>query len=211
MDNQRMAIGLRLIAMAVLSGSLAAGQEWVRMFDGISLKGWKETPFRSRGEVRVKDGMIELGKARLTGITWTGEFPNTGYEVRFEAARLDGNDMFGSITFPVGDSFCTWVNGGWDGTVVGLSNLDGDDASENDTSTARDFDQGRWYKFRLEVTEKRIRGWINEALVVDADIVGRRVELREVETELCAPLGFMSYWTVGGLRNIEYRRLPGAI
>lgn len=206
-----MTIGLRMVALAVLCGWGAAGQEWVRMFDGVTLKGWKETPFRGRGEVRVKDGVIELGKARLTGITWAGEFPTTGYEVRFEAARLDGNDMFGSITFPVGDSFCTWVNGGWDGTVVGLSNLDGDDASENDTSTARDFDQGRWYKFRLEVTEKRIRGWINEALVVDADIAGRRVELREAETELCTPLGFMSYWTVGGLRNIEYRRLRGAI
>jgi hypothetical protein len=206
-----MAIGLRVAVLAVLCGAAAMGQEWVRLFDGVSLKGWKETPFRARGEVRVKNGTIELGKARLTGITWTGEFPKTGYEVRFEAVRLEGNDMFGSITFPVGDSFCTWVNGGWDGTVVGLSNLDGDDASENDTSTARDFVTGRWYAFRLEVREERIRGWIDGVLVVDADIKGRRVELREVETELCAPLGFMAYRTVGGLRNIEYRKLPGAI
>jgi len=82
--------------------------------------------------------MVLLGKGHLTGITWTGEFPKSGYEIRFEAARLEGNDFFAGITFPVKDSFCSWINGGWGGTVVGLSSLDGDDASENDTSTSRD-------------------------------------------------------------------------
>ena len=43
----------------------------------------------------------------------------------------------------------------------GLSSLDGDDASENDTSTLRDFVKGRWYAFWLAVTDNRIRGWID--------------------------------------------------
>jgi hypothetical protein len=94
--------------------------------------------------------------------------------------------------------------------VVGLSNLDGDDATENDTSTLRDFDKGRWYAFRLEVTEKRIRGWMDESLVIDTDIVGRRVELRGLEMDENIPLGFASYATVGGIRKVEYRLL-GAI
>jgi hypothetical protein len=160
--------------------------------------------------VTVKDGVLTLGKGRMTGVTWAGAFPKTGYEIRFEAARLEGNDFFAAITFPVGESHCTWVNGGWGGTVVGLSNLDGDDATENDTSTLRDFDKGRWYSFRLAVTEKWIRGWMDEALVIDADIVGRRVELRGVDMDENIPLGFASYATVGGIRKVEYRLL-GAI
>jgi hypothetical protein len=105
----------------------------------------------------------------------------------------------------VNDSYCSWINGGWDGTVVGLSNLDGNDASENDTSTIRDFVQGRWYAFRLVVTDTRIQAWIDEAPVINVDIRGRKVGLRFDETDLCTPLGFASYATAGGLRKIEYR------
>ncbi len=195
-----------LILLAAICGA-AWGAEWTPMFDGTSLAGWTEAAFRGRGAVAVKDGVLTLGKGRMTGVTWAGEFPKTGYEIRFEAMRVDGNDFFAGLTFPVGESYCTWVNGGWGGTVVGLSSLDGDDASENDTSTIRDFVKGRWYAFRLEVTEKGIRGWIDEALVIETDIVGRRVGLREAEMELNAPLGFSSYATVGGLRRVEYRRL----
>lgn len=181
---------------------------WTPLFDGKSLAGWKEAPFPGRGSVQVLDGSIRLGKGRMTGIAWTGApLPRVDYEVRFEAARLEGKDFFASLAFPVGDSYCFWVNGGWDGSVVGLSNLDGDDASENDTSTVRDFVQGRWYAFRLAVTAQRIRAWIDEAAVIDVDITGRRVALRLDDTDLCTPLGFASYATVGGVRKIEYRGL----
>jgi len=190
----------------VLAGQSSAA-EWISLFDGQSLAGWKEAPFTGRGEVRVEDGMIRIGKGHMTGIAWTGEFPRAGYEIRFEAARLEGNDFFAGITFPVKDSFCSWINGGWDGTVVGLSNLDGDDASENDTSTVRDFVKGRWYAFRLMVTEGRIQAWIDGEVVIDVDITRRQVGLRFDETDLCTPLGFASYATVAGLRKIEYRRL----
>ena len=202
-------IGHIALAIAASCG-VAAEQsgEWIALFDGQSLQGWKETPFRGRGTVQVKDGSISLGKGRMTGITWTGGFPRSGYEVRFEAARMDGNDFFAGITFPVQDSFCSWINGGWGGTVVGLSSLDGDDASENDTSIVRNFAQGRWYAFRLAVSKDRIRGWIDGELVIDADIKGRRVELREGEMELNTPLGFASYATVASLRKVEYRVLP---
>lgn len=196
----------KLFVFAAICGA-SWGADWKPMFDGTSLNGWTETAFRGRGLVVVKDGVLTLGKGRLTGVTWAGEFPKTGYEIRFEAVRMEGNDFFAGLTFPVGEAYCTWVNGGWGGTVVGLSSLDGDDASENDTSTLRDFVQGRWYGFRLEVTEKRVRGWIDEALVIETDIVGRQVGLREVEMELNAPLGFSAYATVGGLRKVEYRRL----
>jgi hypothetical protein len=196
-----------LFALAGAAWGQAVEAGWTSLFDGKSLEGWKETPFAGRGKVEVKDGAIILGSGYLTGVTYTGKFPESGYEIRFEAARLKGHDFFAGITFPVGKSFCTWINGGWGGSVVGLSNLDGEDASENDTSTSRDFENGRWYAFHLVVTKESIRAWIDGRQVIGADIRGRRVDLRFGEIDLSAPLGFASYSTVAGLRKIEYRRL----
>ncbi len=207
-QRSALVVVLACSASVVASGQArAAAGAWVALFNGTSLEGWKQTPFSGRGEVRVSDGKIVIGKGRTTGITWTGQFPRSGYEIRFEAARLDGRDFFAGITFPAGESYCSWINGGWDGTVVGLSNLDGNDASENDTSTLRDFVQGRWYAFRLAVTERRIQGWIDGDLVIDVDITGRALGLPFGDGDLSTPLGFSSYRTVAGLRKVEYRRL----
>ncbi len=204
----------RRYALTALLGSSAAGtlaaqiaSGWISMFDGKSLNGWKEMPSTKHGKVSVEDGTIMIGEGHLTGVTWTGDFPQSGYEIQFEAARINGNDFFAGITFPVNDSFCSWINGGWGGSVVGLSSLDGDDASDNDTNTSRDFVKGRWYAFRLRVTKARIQGWIDGQVVVDADITGRRVGLRPGEIDLCTPLGFASYATTAGVRKIEYRLL----
>jgi len=178
------------------------------MFDGVSLQGWRETPFSGRGKVRVEDDAIILGNGAMTGITWTGSFPKSGYEVRLEAMRVDGHDFFAGITFPVNDSFCSWINGGWGGTVVGLSSLDYMDASENETSTERDFETGRWYALRLRVTADRIQAWIDDEPVIDAHIGNREVDLRPGEIELSKPLGIASYSTTAKLRKLEYRTLP---
>lgn len=198
-----------LAASAVMTGQVASAPEWISLFDGRTLSGWKEAPYTRRGRVVVKEGMLVLGKGRTTGIALTGEFPKYGYELRFEAARLEGKDFFAGVTFPVHDSFCFWVNGGWDGSVVGLSNLEGNDASENDTSTVREFVLGRWYAFRLAVTASRIQAWIDDELVIDIEYTKRKVELQFDETDLGKPLGISAYGgTVGALRKIEYRRLP---
>jgi hypothetical protein len=201
-------VALHFGAAISLSGQPPANSgEWKALFDGESLGKWKPTPFDGRGEVRVSKGIILLGNGRNTGITWTGYFPRSDYEIRFEAARLEGKDFFAAITFPVGSSYCSWINGGWDGTVVGLSNLDGYDASENETSTVHDFIQGHWYAFRLAVTERRIQAWIDDRVIVDVDMTGRQLGLPFGEEDLSTPLGFASYRTVAGLRKIEYRRL----
>lgn len=195
------------LMMAVLLAGGMAGQEWTPLFDGKSLMGWKETPFTGRGKVAVRDGTIELGKGLMTGITWTGEFPRAEYEIRWEAARLAGKDFFASLTFPVNDSYCAWISGGWDGTVVGLSSLDGNDASENDTSAVRDFETGRWYSFRLAVSGGRVRAWIDGAVVIDVDVSKRKVGLAFDELDMAVPVGFTAYATTGGVRNVAYRRL----
>ena len=176
------------------------------MFDGKTMQGWRETAFTGHGKARVENGTIVLAPgAPMTGVTWSGAFPKSDYEVRFEAARIDGNDFFASLTFPVGDSFCTWVTGGWGGDIVGLSSLDGWDASDNETRTYFDFEKGRWYAFRLQVTAGRIVGWIDGKQIVNVEIAGRAVGLRYGEIQRSAPLGFASYGTTGALRGIGYR------
>jgi hypothetical protein len=183
------------------------GSAWKLLFDEHSLEGWRETPFSGRGKVAVEDGAIVLGKGVMTGITWTGEFPKSGYEVQFEAMRAEGYNFFAGITFPVHDSFCTWINGGWDGMVVGLSSLDDMDASENETSFRRSFETGRWYRFRLRVTQEKIQAWIDGELAIDVYFANRMVGLRPGETALSKPLGLASYATTARLRKLEYRLL----
>ncbi len=182
--------------------------EWQSMFDGKSLQGWRETPFSGRGKVRVEDGTIILGTGAMTGITWVGPFPRSNYEVRLEAARLDGTDFFAGITFPVREAYCSWINGGWGGLVVGLSSLDGRDASENETMLERNFTKRRWYALRLRVTDDRIQAWIDDEPIIDVALEGREIGLRPGEIDRSAPFGIASYSTVGALRKIEYRALP---
>ncbi len=195
-----------MTTILLLAFSLAAAPEWQPMFDGKTLVGWRETPFARRGKVRVEKGAIVLGAgAPMTGVNWTGSFPKTDYEVRFEAARLEGSDFFASLTFPVGESFCTWVTGGWGGDIVGLSSIDDWDASENETRTYFTFEPGRWYAFRLRVTPERIMAWIDDQQIINVEIAGRYIGLRWGEIKLSAPFGFASYNTTGALRKIEYR------
>jgi len=181
--------------------------EWQSMFDGRSLQGWRETPFAGRGKVHIENGTIVLDAGAMTGITWTGAFPHSNYEVRLEAARLAGHDFFAGITFPIKESHCSWINGGWGGRLVGLSSLDGLDASENETQTLRDFEIGRWYAFLLRVNDDRIQAWIDNKPVIDVDITDRQISLRPGPIKLSAPFGIASYSTTGALRKLEYRLL----
>jgi len=184
-----------------------ARDEWKSIFDGNSLQGWRETPFAGRGKVHVEEGKIVLDKGAMTGITWAGDFPQSNYEVRLEAARLDGHDFFAGITFPVGGSYCSWINGGWGGRLVGLSSLDGYDASENETQTLMDFQNGKFYTLVLRVTDEAIQAWIDEDSVIDVDIAGRQIGLRPGPIKLSVPFGIASYSTTAALRDLRYRLL----
>jgi hypothetical protein len=202
----------RFIALLLAAASLpAASPEWQPLFDGKTLGGWRTTPFTGGATPRVENGAIRLpAGGPLTGVTWTGAFPRVDYEVRFEAARLSGGDFFASLTFPVEDSFCTFVTGGWGGDIVGISSVNGADAANNETRSYFNFETGRWYAFRLRVTADRIAAWIDERPVVDLEIAERPLGLRYGEIRLSAPLGFASYNTTGAVRKIEYRPLAPA-
>lgn len=182
---------------------------WVSLFDGNTLAGWKSTEFGGEGDVKVEDGAIvmEIGQD-MSGITWARKEPppKSNYEIELEAQRVDGSDFFCGLTFPVNDSFCSFIVGGWGGGVVGLSSINGFDASENDTTQYMEFKTGRWYKIRVRVTPDHIQTWIDDKRVVDQDIKDRKVGIRG-EVDLSKPLGVATWNTKGALRNIRLKKL----
>lgn len=93
------------------------------LFDGESLEGWKSSQFGGDGEVEIRDGAIVLGMGYpLTGITSRHEgLPTADYEICVEAKRIEGDDFFCCLTFPVNDSHASLVVGGWGGSLVGIS------------------------------------------------------------------------------------------
>jgi hypothetical protein len=175
------------------------------LFDGKALGGWKVTEFGDEGKVEVSKGQIILGEGDgLTGVTWTLKFPKVNYEIEFDAMRVAGDDFFCGLTFPYKDSFCSFVVGGWGGTVVGLSSVDGYDASENNTSMFSEFKNGKWYHIRLRVTPEKIETWIDKKKYVDLETKDRKLSVR-IDIEDSKPLGLASWSTKAAMRNIEYR------
>lgn len=185
--------------------------KWKILFDGKSLKGWKAPQFGGEGKVVVKDGAIVLERGdMMTGITYAGgDFPKMDYEVTLEGKRGDGNDFFCTTTFPVGDSFCSFVVGGWGGPVVGLSSIDFYDASDNMTTKFKDFKTGQWYKFRIRVTKERIQTWIDDEKIVDLETKGHKISIR-FECDPCKPFGIASWCTTGAVRDVRVRALTDA-
>jgi hypothetical protein len=179
------------------------------LFDGRTLNGWEITNFGTQGDIYVSGGKIVLGMGDgCTGITWKEEFPAANYEVTLEAMRVEGNDFFCGMTFPVGKDPCSLIVGGWGGTVVGLSSINGIDASENETTLIRQFEKDRWYIIRLKVTEEVIQAWIDNEIVVDFTIGDNFLSIRP-EVELSKPFGITSWRTTAAIRNIQLAPLPG--
>ncbi len=181
--------------------------EEARLFDGRMLGRWRITDFLGGGDVYVVDGRIVLEKGdELTGITWDGPIVPIDYEIRLQAMRVEGEDFFCGLTFPVKDDHCSLIVGGWRGKVVGLSNIDLMDAAENETTVLLDFETGRWYDIRLRVTSERIQAWIDDDRIVDVEITGRIIDVR-YEVEACRPLGIATWQTTAALRNIIIRKI----
>ena len=198
---------LAVLSLAAVFSSAADKQPLKELFDGKTLTGWKVTDFGGQGKVEVRDKTIVMARGNeMTGITWTGKPPRSNFELSLEGKRIEGSDFFCTSTFPVGDKCCSFVTGGWGGSIIGLSNVDGMDASENSTSSSYDFTNGKWYKFRIRVTDEKIEVWIDEKQVVDQPRKEHSFGVR-IECDPCCPLGIATYNTVGAVRNIRLKEL----
>lgn len=183
---------------------VAAGE--VILFGGEDLTGWEITDFAGHGEVRVEEGklMLDMG-AGLTGVKWTNAVPaRMNYELELEAMRVSGFDFFCGLTFPVNDSSCSLILGGWGGGVTGISCIDGYDASMNETTGYRKFDAKKWYQVKVRVTPDRLLAWLDGQEIVNVEHAGRKIDVR-LEMESAVPLGIASWQTDAAIRNVRLR------
>ncbi len=173
-----------------------------------SLKGsWVVSQFGGDGPVEMEDNLIKFGFGDpLTGIRWNGDLLRENYEIELEARRTDGFDFFCGLTFPVGKDHVSFILGGWGGGVVGISSIDGRDASENDTTSFRSFDNEKWYKVKVRVDPYEIRGWIDDKEACSHPREGHEFDIR-YEMDQCVPLGLAAFQCKSELRNIRYRKL----
>lgn len=194
----------------------APAGDWQPLFDGKTLAGWAQSEFEMGGAVKVqapfRDGagaiVIEKGTT-LSGITWTrgAVLPKTNYEISLEVMRLAGDDFFCGLTFPVGKESCSFIVGGWGGAIVGISNVDYSDASDNETTHAMYFDDNRWYRIRVRVTPRKLEAWIDNEQMVDLELKGHGLTLRPGDIQKSLPLGIATYMTTAAVRDIRLKRL----
>ena len=234
-------VGLLLIGFSSCYADDTAKDDvkWTPLFDGKTLDGWTMSKIEEEKKAEVKDGVIIVGRDDLaSGIKYDEKFynkpfPKSNYEIMYQAKRADGYDFFGTITFPVKESHCSFLAGGWSGSVVGLSSINGYDASENETTAFYPFKDKQWYQFRLCVSDDRITVWLYPVgddgkpiappkddqkaldaarlevekpkvdLVLDSD---KRISTR-LEVSFFQPLGISTWNTEGHLRDIKFREL----
>ena len=212
-----LAMLLCLVWMPGCGGPVSAGDSespgaevipgWTNMFDGKTLDGWEKANFGGQGSISVSEGAIVMNWGDvLTGITWKNDFPVVDYEVSLEAMKIQGNDFFCALTFPVEDTHASLILGGWGGTVTGITSIMGMDASGNQTTTVRKYEPNQWYRVRLRVTTEKLTAWLDDEVIVDMDTEGADFDIRP-EVSLCRPLGIAAYQTSAALRNIRYRKL----
>ena len=186
-------------------------QRQITLFDGKNLDNWERTDFAGKGDVRIDENgslVLEMG-AELSGVRWKGktDLPKIDYEVTLQAKRTMGSDFFCGLTFPFKESHATLILGGWGGSLIGISSLDDFDASENETGDAYVFEDKKWYDVRLRVTEEKLQVWLDDKMVIDTDVEGRKVSMRFGEIEMSVPFGICTYATTGVIRDAKIRKL----
>jgi hypothetical protein len=194
---------------AVSTNAPGIREDWVAME---TLQPGKWSAIDGAGELAWDDEsrVMRIGVGTdLNGVRWTGPIPTVPYMVELEARRVSGSDFFCGLTFPVreGKESVSLVVGGWGGSLVGISSIDGMDASENSTGTQHQFEDKRWYRIRVQVDGERLQAWIDDRQVVDAHTGGQKLSLRPGPIEECAPFGLATWLTSAEVRGVKWRKL----
>ncbi len=169
-------------------------------------------------EEAKKAGVLVLGAGEpFSAVKYEGKadiLPRDGYEISWDAMRVDGSDFFAALVFPVGpktrdgkDRCVSFVAGGWGGMVVGVSAINHMYAHENESTTSHEFVNGRWYRFTLQVTPEVIRCLIDGKEQFKVNIRDKQLSMHVSEIQSCEPLGFSSYQSTGAIRNLQIRKL----
>lgn len=209
---------LLLLLFCLVPWAFAEEPKWYSLlqFEGEeqtmeTLKNWEvipyggpdvDGPFITNGVLQIPMGI------ELSGLRYTGELPTNHYEVALDAKRIDGGDFFCGLTFPVGTNSCTLIGGGWGGGLLGISSLDNLDASENETTDYLNFQEDKWYAFRLQVTPTHFRVWVDKDLRIDVEIGDRQPGMRSGAIEASMPFGLSTWMTSAQIKNLRIRDLP---
>jgi len=204
-------------------------RKWMGLFGGFCLVGCgeKKTAVAVRAVERpwiemkdeweqVSGGTLEVGEElsigwgeSLTNVRWKGEVPIAPFELELKAKRVNGTDFFCAVTFPArGVEECvTLIVGGWGGSLVGISSIDGKDASENDAQKIHIFEADVWYQVRLVRDGEKLMVWIDGEKLIDIDTTGKILSLRQGGIEECAPFGLATWQTTARIKDIRWRGL----
>lgn len=172
---------------------------------------WKPIVFGGEGITEWKDEVLSVGAGvELSGVLFDGgELPSMPYELELEARKISGSDFFCGLTFPVSskEECVSLILGGWGGGTVGISSIDNQDASENETTFYEKFDDNRWYAIRVVVEADRLQAFLDGKSIADVKTTGRKLGLRAGTIEASAPLGLTTFQTSAEIRGIRWRSL----
>lgn len=180
--------------------------DWKLLLPKEGLDGWEITNFGGEGKVENKDGVLLLDRGEpLTGITRLGkDFPTDNYELQWSAQRAEGSDFFAGVTFPVGKEHCSFICGGWGGGLIGISSINGNDASENETASYRNFKNGQWHQFKVRVDPTNITVWIDDEQILEVARANRKFSVR-AEVMRSRPLGYCVFQSKVFVKDWQYR------
>ena len=176
---------------------------------------WQPINFGGEGDVYFRDDALNLDYGNpLTGVIYEGDLPALfgegleNYAITLQTQRVEGVDMFLGLTFPVGqDGHVSLVLGGWAGAITGISNLDGLNASENETTQYHNMPEGQWFKVKIMVTDDAIQCWLDDKQLVDVD----REDYEDYDTHGAVvdtkPFGMFSYSTWGRVKDMKVWKL----
>ena len=182
---------------------------WVDLFDGKTLNGWKNSGFDKHGKPVVDQKLLRIPMGEpLCGVTSTRkDLPRMGYEIELEVEKVDGDDFFCALTFPVGKTHATLVLGGWGGSVCGISSIDFMDAANNSTTSVIEFKENEWYHVKVRVLPDRLQAWLDSEELVNVVTKDRNVDIR-IDIEDSCPLGLATFQTVANYKYLRVRKLP---
>jgi hypothetical protein len=202
---------------ALLPAEEAAGPsaqkfgKWVSLFDGASMGKWealREVPDGGKlGSVKLVKGAMAfdtMGTCAL--IKYTGDLPETNYEVAFQAMLVEG-EKIGAFVFPVSGVYCTWYVQGYRGVYTGLEMIDERGYRGNATTRRIALPKGKWHAVRLRVTTAGIQAWVEGEQTLS--FTGDRKRLSS--TTFSRAIGSLGHYTNNSrvvLRSIRIRTLP---
>ncbi|RPI25692.1 MAG: DUF1080 domain-containing protein [Acidobacteria bacterium] len=213
-------IGVVLCAFTSIGLSAAADAEWLSLFNGKDLQGWKAS--ENQGSFRVVDGAIVCDGPRshlfYAGNDGAARFKN--FELTAEVQTTPGSNS--GIYVHTEYQPDGWPSKGYECQVLNSNRAEPGNsyvehkmtgslyAVRNSWKTpARD---NEWFRYRIRVEGKTIRIWINDAMTVDytepetpfrpKDMTGRVLSSGTFALQCHDPKSIVRY------RNLQVQRLP---